>query len=1512
MTQQDKTSEFADQPNRLSQKRAALRGDPGRGGCGIVAVAELVAPPSHELIRLALDGITRMEHRGGSLGDTGDGAGLLLRPERTFFERFLPPGRALPEGEALIVGTFFFLHADRNVRQHQRGVDAVLRRRGLAPLAWRKVPLATEALGARAREDAPLVYQLLAGPGHLAEDQLRLALYEAKVEIEELTGGAISVPSLSPRTTVYKVLGTAAQLARAYPDLSDPELTTRVALGHRRFATNTYSSWHLVQPFRNLAHNGEINTITANERATEDIDSALHFQCKLMPSGSDSAQLDRVVEMMSVHGMRDLAESLRRLIPPAWQEEARDPRERLFYEANARAMGTLGAWEGPSAIVATDGEQLVGLIDRMGLRPLRYAKTHSGRVVIASEMGAVPLDPAQIELDGQLEPGEMLVADLKQGQLILPSETSAYLIDRSQLDFGGLATEGLQSVEAVDPAKALSTSALNIFGWTRDRVRGLQATVKGASAPVRSMGNDLPLAIFSGNPSRLYSYLAQIVAVVTNPPIDPLREGGAMDTRVYLGRSPKMSELSSYRTWPQVELPHPLLRNEDVAGLLAATQPELSALRLDASFAEGAAQEGARPLLARLQALGEEARAAVREGVSILVLSDLEATAGQRLPVPMVLAVSVVHRALTRAGLRRNTSIVAETGEVHEGHDLAVLLSYGATAVNPYAMLHIAKETPGFSSEQAEQNLQDALVASLRRIMSKMGITSIAGYRGSALFEAIGLSQELVAYFLPDTEAVLGGLGIEEVYADLRLRARGAASDLLKNQNIPLYRKEITSALQLVARNGNRDGDYDRFVELLEASPPGYLRDLLRHRPSQEALTLSQVASAKELVGSTIRGAGMSHGALHSTAQRAIAAAFNHFGSFSNSGEGGEDERRNPGGSLEKDRSRSRQVASGRFGVDATYLMGAEELEIKIGQGAKPGEGGLLPADKVTVEIAAIRKVQPGVRLISPPPHHDIYSIEDLAQLITHLRQVNPMARVAVKVPSITNLGTIAVGIAKAGAQVITISGSEGGTGAAYIGSIKHAGLPLERGLADAHQHLVQAGIRDRVRLRADGGLKHGGDLAKVLALGADEVALGTVLMVAENCVFCRGCNKGNCPVGIATQDETMHRRFMVRGSESIDTSTPLDARYEEARAGVIRYLECLGEDLRHHLAALGLRHASELTGRVDLLEQIVTGNARWDLVDLGELLLDLREEAAPKSAAPAPAPSASSKLNLGLLEEAAPLLEAARAAALSRDERDLGLENQAKNSDLVKLAGRKAASELTLRREVDSCHHGIGATLAGELARLGRAACEGLQIRLETRGYAGQGLGFAVGRGLFLHHEGHANDVVGEVMSEGAGIVVVPPRELRLGATPHLVGNAVAYGATGGELYVAGRAGQRFGVRNSGARLVCEGAGKYAFEYMTGGVGLVLGRCAPCVGSGMTGGKLFLYDAEGAPRQNLSPLLADHLQDKGGLVEEGSEPEALLLSLLRRHAELCESPRAKALLQAWPKARPHFLHTTC
>jgi len=1438
----------------------SIRHDPGRGGCGILAIADLLAPASSDIVRQALAGLLRMEHRGGTLDSTGDGSGLLISPERSFFERFLPPGRSLASPkEPLIVGTFFFLHGERNIRELTREVDLTLRREGLAPLCWRRVAVDESVLGLKAREDAPLIYQLLLAKGHRRESQLTVALYEVKAIIEARLAGLVNIVSLAPRTTVYKALATADQLARFYPDLGDPQFRSRVAVAHRRYSTNTFSNWNLVQPFRHIAHNGEINTITANCRAIRDADCALKLGNTLMNHGSDSAQVDRVAEMMAATGVNGIHEALRRMIPPAWSDEG-DCDGRRFFEANRRALGTLGAWEGPIAIVGTDGRVLTAVLDRMGLRPLRYVRTSGGRLIISSEAGAVPVEPGEIAAEGQLEPGGMIVADLESGEFVDQHLSTARIIGTTGLNFENLSTVDLRPIEGrIEPAE-LSARTLSAFGWTKERIRHLEDMVRIGKEPVYGMGNDMPLAIFSENHSRLYSFLHQIVAVVTNPPIDPIREGGAIDTTVYLGRSPRISRLSEYKSYPQYELPHPVLANEELASLFASEEPRLAAVRLDATFLD---RGGSREMVRRIHDLTEQALGLIKSRrAAILVVSDLEATRGDRLPLPLLLVVSAIHQALADEGLRRDASIVAETASAHEAHDCAILLAYGATAVNPYAMYHLAGR-----GGDAAKRLTDAIVFTLRRVMSKMGITTMAGYRGSALFEAVGISSDVVEYYIPDTVSKLGGITMDDIYDDIVARFSSDDESLARNRNISVYRRDVTDALQLVARHGNERGDYDRFTGLLDDTPPVYLRDVLRFR-DVAPVPLKDVAEAGEIIRDAITGAAMSHGALNVTAHRAIAAAFNSFGSRSNSGEGGEDVRRNPGGEWEADRSRVRQIASGRFGVDASYLVHAEEVEIKIGQGAKPGEGGHLPGHKVTAEIARIRRTKEGTDLISPPPHHDIYSIEDLAQLIVNIRELNPRAKISVKVPSITGLGTIAVGIAKAGADVIVISGFEGGTGAASSSSITHAGLPLERGLCEAHQYLLVNGVRRRVRIRADGGIKSGTDVAKVMALGADEVSVGTPLLIAERCIYCRGCSRGNCPVGIATQDaEKQASRFMrkdvIWGS---DVKVTERERYEEARDGVIRYLECLAEHTRRILASLGITRPADLVGRVDLLKQIETGNPRWDRLDLSEILFDFRGD------------SGSAGGNAG----------GASYEILGRNREILSA-----CEDMLSGGAERVSVSVDLRNS----DHAVGASLAGEIARRGGLG-RGRSIEIAASGYAGQAFGFGATGGMRLKLSGFANDAVAEIMGEGALVAVVPPAGVGHSGATHLIGNAAAYGATGGRLYVAGCAGQRFGVRNSGATLVCEGVGKYAFEYMTGGTGVVLGKCGPCVGSGMTGGELYIYDPDGDSRAKLH-------SDVGPADPEGFEG---LRAILDDFVSETGSAKAAEILEGWEEASKSFI----
>jgi glutamate synthase domain-containing protein 2/glutamate synthase domain-containing protein 1/glutamate synthase domain-containing protein 3 len=1507
-------------PERL---RARLAAHPGRGGCGVGAVADLKGRALHEHVETAIRGLGCLEHRGGALEDTGDGAGLLLTTDDAFFARFIAPGRSLPEGHHLAVGVFFFPHGERqNLTHWQHEIDAMLRRAGLAPLGWRKVPVDESALGRSARETRREVWQALVGEGMLAREDLPGALWRVKAQVEARIRD-VYVASLSPSTLVYKALATGDQLRRYYGDLRDPDLRASAVVFHRRYSTNTFSNWTLAQVFRVLCHNGEINTIKANRNAVQNLEAELGLGPILMAQGSDSADLDRVVELFVSHGV-PLLETLCRLMPAAHREvPGLTPEARRWFEGVQRALGSLGAWEGPAAIVAMDGRTLVGALDRMGLRPLRWAITRDDRFILGSELGSIPVPPGDLLETGQLEPGEQIALDLRDRTLVRPREVMARVLSETKVNFRELvesritplprapsaapapapaptpapapaaslvavgasvatpaplpAAPAPAAAPSVTAAPAYDHQALNLFGWTPERIRNARLMAENAKEPITSMGYDRPLAALSMLRPPLAKYMKQIVAVVTNPPIDPIREGGAFDLTVHLGASPSVQEESPvYGPRPQWRAPSPFLTSDQMERLLAPGSDGIErpkALVLDASFEDPAngAASGSKAISRRIAEVVRAGSAAIARGeASILVLSDRASLErADRLPLPAILVTSALHNALVGEGRRRRASIVVETGEVQEGHDGAALIANGATAVYPYLYYQVGATAGTVAS------LAAALDESLRRVMSKMGICSTDGYRGSRLFEAVGLAPEIVEYYLPGVVSRLGGLTLGDLYEDLRAR-RALGAKPQRDAEVSIYRKEVWNELQTTAR-GHDPESWTRFTRLLEETPPVYLRDLLRLRPAGPPLPLEEVASEREVAAACLRGAAMSHGALHRVAHRAIAAAFNALGAASNCGEGGEDPRRDRGGVWETSRSRIRQVASGRFGVDARYLASADEVSIKIGQGAKPGEGGMLPAPKVTAEVAMIRKTQQGVALISPPPHHDIYSIEDLAQLIYDLRQANPRARVSVKIPAVTDIGTIAVGIAKAGADVIDISGFEGGTGAAAASSIEHAGLPLERALSEAHQALVVAGVRRRVRLRVDGGLKSGFDIVAVLALGADECSLGTALMIAEQCIFCHGCANGFCPAGITTQSDLVARRLMtVKKGRPKDEALPdeEEERYEDARNAVGRYLSALGRDVRARLAAIGVRRPEDLVGRVDLLERRPpSGHARADRIDLAEVLVDPREAAGLER------------------ERPAGFLPSARLPVDPTSELN------------ARICAAAALGRASLEAVVSSTDRAIGATLAGKVAA-GEVALPpgGFEVRLE--GYAGQALGFACVEGIRIALEGFANDKVAEAMGGGT-VAIRPPAALPEDARGalSLVGNAACYGATGGRLFVAGRAGQRVGVRNSGAAIVVEGAGKYAFEYMTGGVGVVLGPVGVVVGSGLTGGALYILDEAG----DLSARVHASLR----VAPLDDSDAAALRALVEGHARETGSPKARALLERWDEARARFRKVT-
>lgn len=1442
------------------------------GGCGIASVVETNGYACRQVMDMILEAGRNMEHRGGGMNDQSDGAGIMVRPDPAYFKRFMSPGSNLPKGEELVVGNVWFLpEMQGDKKRLQREVDQRIEEAGLRPLGWRKVPVEPDGLPQRVVQIMPEQWHVLMAPNYIDEEDLAKEMYLLRNRLGGEMHG-LYFPSFTPGTIVYKTLSTGEQLPRIFSDLRDPDFKTSGAVFHRRYSTNTTPKFPLAQPFSMLAHNGEINTNPANVNAVHDFEKALKLFFKvLMRQGSDSANLDRMVELFTALGV-PLEETLRRFMMPPWKDNINlTEAQKAYYEGCRRALGNLAVMEGPAAVTALTGDKMVASLDKMGLRPLRVVKTKSGFLVVASELGAINIPPEDIEYTYQLSPGEIMMADTTEGKIYKPGQVESHIVANTPINFRPLSRSKIlvpeQSAVRYEFIGKLD-EALTRFGWTAERKRAVMNMLKEGKEPITSMGNGRPLAILSQNNPTLFKYFKQIVAVVTNPPIDPLREKGAFDLTTYLGRVPGISEVKhDYKIYEQYKLESPFLTDSELKNIMDNSGEEAEeegttgpkTVKLDLTFERGSADN----LKARLNQIRDEAISLVKsKKAQIIVLSDSDAS-DSKLPVSSLLAVSMINNALKEQGLRRNVSLVCDTGEIQEVHDAAVLFAHGANAVNPRMMWHVAYADDKGQQSPKVETLRNVLDAGLRKIMSKMGITTLDGYRDSQLFEAIGLGPFLRGYYLKGTASHIGGIGIEEVYEDICARS-DTAGGLPKDKDKTVYRRDVYEALHEVAR-GEDPGAYEEFLKVLGETPPTYLRDLLTFKKSEKGIEKEQVTPREEIIAKVFRAAAMSHGALNKLAHMAIAGAFNSFGAMSNSGEGGEMDSRSIGGENEEARSKIRQVASGRFGVDADYLVGAEEIQIKIGQGAKPGEGGHLPSHKVTAEIAGIRKTQTGIDLISPPPHHSIYSIEDLAQLIYNVKQVNPTAKVSVKVPSITNLGTIAIGILKAGADAIEISCFSGGTGAATESSIEHAGIPLERSLAEVHQVLIENGVRDLIKIRADGGIKSGMDVAKLIALGADETSFGSVLMVAEDCVMCRGCSKGKCPAGIATSDEAGEGRFMKKVKP--DLTDPKE-RYEEAKKGIQNYLLEVSEEFRQILADLGIEKPEDLRGRVDLLEKAKTENPRHDLVDLKDFLRTVEDGTSPSTGG-----HVQDRIQNRIGAIVGETLDDQIIADLMKEEMKDCYD--ARNTNLT-----------------------IGGKISGMMAR-GEIEVKASPIIINLKGYAGQALGFAAGRGLKIVLEGYANDAVGEAMSGTAHIVIKQPKKVDgARSTNSVIGNAACYGATGGALYVEGSAGHRLGVRNSGALIVTEGAGKYAFEYMTGGAGVVLGQLGEVVGAGMTGGVLICRD----------PRIEEKIHHESVEVQELSETDYEdLIRVLTNYSEETESPLAANILQHWEEQKHTF-----
>jgi glutamate synthase (NADPH/NADH) large chain len=1464
-----------------------------RDSCGVGFVVNLDGSPSHPVIERGIRVLQNLLHRGATGGDahTGDGAGICLQIPDTFFRRVAPAcGIRLPATGGYGVGMVFLPPAPVSRSACVAALEQAVQDQGLRFLGWRQVPTDASCLGEQARRDQPAVAQCFAAaPSDLPRPDFERKLTAARRLAEtrmRLEGHPLYLPSFSSRTLVYKGLLMATQLPAFYPDLRENDLASALAVVHQRYSTNTFPSWTLAQPFRFIAHNGEINTLRGNlakmaaresglrsDRFGPDLAALLPV---IEPGGSDSAALDNSVELL-VHAGRDLPHAMMMLIPEAWGAKYPiGPDQKGFFEYHA---GLMEPWDGPAAVVFTDGARVGALLDRNGLRPARYTITRDGFLAFASEAGVLEFDPDWVVEKGALRPGQMLLVDTASRRVLRDGEIKAAYSRRQPfrrwVAENKLTLHGFfDAVAPVAPDLEHLFERQARFGYTRETLRLiLEPMAARGHEPVGSMGHDAPLAVFSEHPQLLFDYFKQLFAQVTNPPLDPIREELVMSLMTFIG-NPANILTETPANSRLIKLRHPILSNEDLARLQTLPARDFGAYRLAAGFPAGG--DGAA-LDAALDRLGREAEDACRRGLRLILLSDRDLPADAA-PIPSLLAVAAVNRRLVRAGLRTGAGVIAESGDAREVMHLALLLGYGATAVNPWlafesvAALALRGELgAGLDVVQAVENYIHALCHGLLKIMSKMGISTLRSYRGAQVFEAIGLGPDLIERFFPGTSSRVGGLSLDELAQEANrrhaaaLNPRPGAPRLLPAGGRFRYRTDgerhlwtplAIAKLQQAVRADDPEA-YREYAALIndQADRLVTLRGALRFKPAA-AVPLDEVEPASAIIRRFVTGA-MSFGSISPEAHETLALAMNRLGAASNSGEGGEDPARyRPLPNGDNRCSAVKQVASGRFGVTAEYLVSARELQIKIAQGAKPGEGGQLPGHKVNADIARVRHSTPGVTLISPPPHHDIYSIEDIAQLIYDLKTVNPSARVSVKLVSESGVGTVAAGVAKAKADVVLISGGDGGTGASPLSSIQHAGAPWELGLAETQQTLTLNNLRHLVRLQADGQMKTGRDVVVAALLGAEEFGFATAPLVALGCVMMRQCHANTCPVGVATQDPELRRRFQGRPEH------------------LIRFFTFVAEEVRGHLARLGFRKMDDAIGRCDLLEpnpEVRLPKAKT--LDFARLLHQaepVRPQPA-RSAAPASPRPVESTLDDEILPQLEPAFERREPVRL-----DLPIRN---------------------------IHRAVGARISGELARrFGAAGLPADTITCVFRGAAGQSFGAFGMAGLTLILEGEANDYLGKSLS-GARLVVKPRRESAFDPGRNVIaGNTLLYGATSGEVFLNGLAGERFAVRNSGARAVVEGVGDHGCEYMTGGRVVVLGPTGLNFAAGMSGGLAYVFDEARAfdSRCNLDMVDLESVVLPADIEE--------LRGLIARHRDLTGSPKAARILENWADCLPYFV----
>ncbi len=1443
--------------------------------CGVAFVARLDGEQSHETIRRSLAALENLEHRGaaGADAETGDGAGILVQMPDAFLRAvFAGP---LPRAGAYGVAVCFLPQDPARRIELERLLADVVAEEGQAVLGWRDVPVDDRHVGSHARLFAPCVRQLfVAAADELAgdEDAFERRLYVIRRVAELRAGPELVLPSFSARTLVYKGMLTSPQLGRYFADLADERFASALALVHSRFSTNTFPSWELAHPYRMVAHNGEINTLRGNVNWMRARESQLASELfgddldKVLPvvraGGSDTAVFDNVLELLVLAG-RSLPHALMMMIPESYAGRPDvSPELRGFYAFHECLTE---AWDGPAAIAFTDGRLIGATLDRNGLRPGRWLETRDGWVVLASEAGVLDIPAANVLRKGRLQPGKLFLVDLAGGRIVPDAEIKQQIASRKPYA-GWFAQEHVRLADLPEPlprqpaAEPLRRLQL-AFGYSQEDMKVMLAplAVNGEEA-IGSMGNDTPLAALSNRRPLLYSYFKQLFAQVTNPPIDSTREAVVMSVQSLVGSERNLlAETPEHAR--QLVIDNPILSDDELERLRQVDSTVFKAHVVDITWP---VRDGPAGLESAIERLCADADAALARGANILILSDRGVDVA-RAPIPSLLAVGAVHHHLVRAGTRLQAGLVVESGEPRSVQSVAVLIGYGAAAVNPYLMLAtvgglVEEGRIELSRAEAEERAVRAVGKGLLKVISKMGISTISSYCGAQVFEAVGLSSALVERYFTGTPSRIGGIGLPEIAEGALVRhARaypGAAGDLLPVVGLYAWRRdgehhqwnpETIALLQHAVRGGGRQ-TYDQFAEAVNADSArrSTLRGLLRFRdPEGGAIPLEHVEPAAEIVRRFSTGA-MSLGSLSREAHETLAVAMNRIGGRSNTGEGGED----PVRYTDERRSKIKQVASGRFGVNIDYLTNADELQIKMAQGAKPGEGGQLPGHKVDRYIAGVRLTTPGVGLISPPPHHDIYSIEDLKQLIYDLRCANPEARISVKLVAEVGVGTVAAGVAKSNADHVLVSGHDGGTGASPISSILHAGVPWEIGLAETQQTLVLNDLRSRIWVQTDGQLKTGRDVVIAALLGADEMGFATAPLVATGCVMMRACHLNTCPVGIATQDPELRKRF--RGQPE----------------HVIEFFFLVAEDVRRIMASLGIARFDDLVGRVDLLEPDAALD-HWQArgIDLSNLL----------RAPDVPAGTALRRTE----SQVSPLADAL----------DWTLIEAAKPA----LAGGGPVSATFAVRNVNRT---VGGLLSHHVTkRHGRAGLRPGAIRFDLHGSAGQSFGAWLAPGIELTLHGEANDYAGKGLSGGT-IAVRPPLDAGFAAEENvIVGNTVLYGATAGRAFFRGIAGERFAVRNSGALAVVEGVGDHGCEYMTGGRVLVLGATGRNFAAGMSGGIAYVLDDAGsfAARCNMQ-LVGLEALDRGD--------EEAVLELLAEHAGRTASPVAARLLDGWDASR--------